>query len=280
VIEAYLAELRGAKQTKKTRKAITGTELYLRGTSAYLPAPLLEGIKAALCDALDCPELIVHYSYKDKPGQIVQTARYITRATFRDYTWDEYMANELYNFRNIRWWGSWTGEAAWELTQAKDEGADVEGLDVIDSLVSGICPDCGQPLKVLHHDARGHPVHWTRAVDAVYLDVWGAQEIAGTGYYRIPCGGWDTSQLSPEDIIRLQQAQARADAAWRERHALQLAARQYRRNKRPHPDEDELWDDGIDGSDKGSEGLLGRAYRVGLPSQLAARRGDKEVRHG
>ena len=47
---------------------------------SLLAPELLEEIKQKLRAALNCPDLIVHYSYFDKPGQIVQKARYITRA--------------------------------------------------------------------------------------------------------------------------------------------------------------------------------------------------------
>lgn len=210
-VEAYRLSLEQGSQGKKVRREVRGIEMYQRGKSGYMPKPLLDRIVSDLRDALDCPELIVHYSYKDKPGQIVQTVRYITRATFKDATWERYMVEELYNFRNIRWWGSWSGEAAWELEQAEAEGEDVAGLGAVASLQTGMCPDCGMPLKVLHHSHRtGLPVQWTKPIDSVYLDTWGAQEIAGSGYYRIPRQPCSGSALSPEEFIRLQQLEARA----------------------------------------------------------------------
>ena len=73
----------------------------------HLDKKVLKNIKAELRSTLNVPDLIVHYSYFDKPGQIVQKARYVTRATFTNESWNYYMANELYNFRNMRWWGKW-----------------------------------------------------------------------------------------------------------------------------------------------------------------------------
>lgn len=222
-VEDYLAQLKGKTQSKATMAKVTATEAYLRGDSGYLPKPVLDAIKASLREALNCPTLVVHYSYKDKPGQLVQTVRYVTRATFRNYEWNEYMARELWGFRNTRWWGSWNGEAAWQLTQAGDEGADVEGLTAIDKLESGVCPCCGQPLRILHYkthkdkhgvrrlvlkDGKPVPVRWTKPVDArVSLDAWRAVEIAGTGYYRIPACEPNPDILTPDDIFRLQQSQ-------------------------------------------------------------------------
>jgi len=171
----------------------------------HLELELLENIKAELRAALNCPELIVHYSYFDKPGQIVQKARYVTRATFKNYRWDEYMASELWNFRNTRWWGNWKGEQAWALTEAEAEGEDVSGLEAVSSLQSGICPDCGQPLKVVYHSHKtGKPVLWTRPVDSKYLDLWEAEEIAGTGYYRIPHKEWQGYSFSPVELLRAE----------------------------------------------------------------------------
>ncbi|GAI60446.1 unnamed protein product, partial [marine sediment metagenome] len=67
--------------------------------AARLEPQRLEAIKAELRAALHVPDLIVHYSYCSTLGQMLQTLRYIARATFRDYAWDPYMAHELWNFR-------------------------------------------------------------------------------------------------------------------------------------------------------------------------------------
>ncbi len=180
--------------------------------SSYLSKSVLKQIKADLRAALNCPDLIVHYSYCDKPGQMVQKARYITRATFRDYSWSPYMARELYKFRNTRWWGNWKGEPAWEMSQAEVEGEDVACLQVVSKLQEGICPDCGQPLKVLYHNHKtGKPVYWSRPVDSVYLGIWSAQEIAGTGYYRIPHREWSGYSFSPGELLKLEEMKAKAE---------------------------------------------------------------------
>ena len=183
--------------------------------SAYLEKSQLEEIKVSLRTALNCPELIVHYSYFDKPGQMVQKVRYITRATFREYGWNPYMAEELFNFRNIRWWGSWKGAIAWELKEVEGEGEDVAGLEAVSSLQQGICPDCGRPLKAIRHNSgSGAPVVWSRPVDSVYLKLWDAREISGTGYYRIPgTKSRYRSIFSPEELLKLEQLEAQARAS-------------------------------------------------------------------
>ncbi|MBA7672644.1 hypothetical protein ES703_80828 [subsurface metagenome] len=183
--------------------------------SAYLEKPQLEEIKASLRAALNCPELIVHYSYFDKPGQMVQKVRYITRATFLNDQWNPYMARELFNFRNIRWWGSWKGAVAWELKELEGEGEDIAGLEAVSSLQRGICPDCGRPLKAIRHNSRtGQAVVWSRPIDSVYLKIWDSREISGSGYYRIPgTKSRYRSIFSPEEILKLEQLEVRARAS-------------------------------------------------------------------
>lgn len=227
-IEAYQAGLLAGKKTRRIRRELQGIDMFLRGKSGYLPMPLLERIKAELREALNCPELIVNYSKRDSPAEIVHSVRYVTRATFRDYTWDEYMVQQLYDFRNIRWWGSWKGEAVWQLGEAEAEGEDVAGLQAVEKLQAGMCPDCGKPLKVWHHSHTGKPVQWSKPVDSTYLLIWSAVEIAGTGYYRVPVQVPPSrSVLSPGEILRLQELAAR--------HKFDAV-----RRLRPSPDDDEL----------------------------------------
>ena len=176
----------------------------------HLEPERLEQIKADLRAALNCPDLIVHYSYCRTPGEMVQKVRYVTRATFRNYDWDPYMAEELWRFRNTRWWGKWDAEPVWELTQAEAEGEDIASLELVSRLKDGKCPDCGLPLKVTGHNHKtGKPVMWSRPVDSTYLLVWGAAQIADTGYYRIPHQEWGGYSLSPETLLRLNEMKRR-----------------------------------------------------------------------
>lgn len=208
-IDAYKVKLKSGKQTKKVRKKLRGTELYERRESGYMPEPLLDKIRADLRTVLNVPDLIVEYRFADKPGQIVHKVRYVTRATFHNQAWDKYMAHELYNFRNIRWWGGWKGEPVWTLAEAEAQGEDVSGLEAVSKLQEGVCPDCGLPLKVLYHNHKtGKPVQWSRPVDSVYLGIWQAEEIAGSGYYRIPHREWDGYSFSPGELLRLERLEA------------------------------------------------------------------------
>jgi len=210
VIESYRASLSTGKQTKKIRRELQGIDMYLRGKSGYMPKPLLDRIAGVLRESLNCPDLIVHYEYRNEPAKIVHSVRYITRATFKDSAWDGYMAQELFNFRNIRWWGSWQGEAVWQLSQAEAEGENIAGLEAVSKLQAHLCPDCGQPLRVLHHsDRTGQAVQWSQPIDSTFLLIWGAKEIAGTGYYRIPRQARSGTVLSPGEILRLQELRAK-----------------------------------------------------------------------
>jgi len=152
--------------------------------AGYIEPEKLEEIKTALRTALNVPDLIVHYSFVDTPGQMFQKVEYITRATFLNYDWNPYMASELFNFRNQRWWGTWKDAPAWGTDQLED--TDLDGLLDIGKLQGGKCPDCGQPLKTLYHAHDGHEVKWSRPIDSTWLTIWNAEEIAGTGYYRLP----------------------------------------------------------------------------------------------
>jgi len=72
----------------------------------YLAPGKLDLIKAAYAGILGCQVIDVNYRYRRSPGEKVHSLKYVTRATFRDYTWDPRMALELRGFRNQLWWGS------------------------------------------------------------------------------------------------------------------------------------------------------------------------------
>lgn len=167
--------------------------------SGYVEPEKLFEIKQALRKALKCPDLIVHYSFALTPGEIYHKLKYITRATFKEYDWSPYMANQLHGFRNSRWWGSWKDAPAWELTKEIEGEAEMIASTDINILGSGFCPDCGEPLK-----------KWSKPVDSAFLVIWGAQEIDETGYYRIPHKEWKGGELSPDAWLRLEQLELEA----------------------------------------------------------------------
>lgn len=175
---------------------------------AFIDPEKLEVIKQSLRQALNVPDLIVNYSYCDNPGQMFHKVEYITRATFRDRAWEEYMSHELFNFRNQRWWGKWDQEPTWGIdSELKSQ---IDGLLEASKLQGGVCPDCGQPLKTLYCSrVDGHEVKWSQPVDAAWLIVWNAQEIAGTGYYRIPDTEWNNGPVSPGKRLQEMEEQAK-----------------------------------------------------------------------
>ena len=125
----------------------------------------LEVIKRRWARLLGVNMAVVNYSYTHKQAKMVHILKYVTRATFTKYEGNERLAQELRNFRNMRTWGKWTDAPAWEL-KGEPAFAHVEALE------SGVCPDCGKPIK------WGHPI------PIVFLQLEDAQDI-GAGYYRL-----------------------------------------------------------------------------------------------
>jgi hypothetical protein len=156
--------------------------------AGFIPDQKLEYVKRMLRAALNCPELIVNYSFADSPGRIVHLVKYVTRATFLNIHWDEFLAGNLYGFRNMRSWGKWeiervnqsTGEilnpAAWSLTDLKSEAKkEIGDLNVaaIHSLGESRCP------------IDGLLISWTKPE---LIRALSAEDILvdyGAGYYRL-----------------------------------------------------------------------------------------------
>lgn len=138
--------------------------------SGHLTHSQLRSIRRAYAGILGVDVAVVNYSYAKVVPKMVHVLKYVTRATFRDYTWDERMAAELYNFRNMRSWGSWSGPAVWELE------AGIESIEAITKLEAGLCPVCGEPVS------------WSRARDITWLKLWAANgqaEPLGAGYWAL-----------------------------------------------------------------------------------------------
>lgn len=144
----------------------------------YLAPEKLDLIKREYAGILGCQVVDVHYRYRRSPGEKVHSLKYVTRATFRDYSWDPRMALELRGFRNQLWWGSgkWEQEPAWSLDDLQDpRKQDLAELDAraVESLESGACPSCGLPLD------------WSKVMPISTL---AAQEkrSLGAGYWELP----------------------------------------------------------------------------------------------
>jgi len=137
--------------------------------SGHLTPGQLQRIRRAYAGILGVHVAVVNYSYAKVVPKMLHILKYVTRATFRNYTWDPSMAAELYNFRNMRSWGKWDNPPAWQLKEKAE-------LEPIAKLESGICPKCGAPLS------------WTRAGDIAWLKLWaeaGQAEPIGAGYWEL-----------------------------------------------------------------------------------------------
>lgn len=145
----------------------------------YLAPEKLDLIKAAYAGILGCQVIDVNYRYRRSPGEKVHSLKYVTRATFRDYSWDPRMALELRGFRNQLWWGSgkWEQEPAWSLDDLQGPGKqDLAELDAraVESLESGICPSCGLPLD------------WGKVQPISALAAQEGKRSLGAGYWELP----------------------------------------------------------------------------------------------
>jgi len=143
----------------------------------FIPDSRLEGIKSRLKSLLNEPNLIVNYSYRKSPGEMVHTLKYITRPTFLDAHWDIPIALELRGFRNQSWWGSgnWSGELVWSLEDLTGEAKkEVINMDykAIESLQAGISPKTGGKIT------------WGKALPIGILDNIPKRDL-GAGYYEL-----------------------------------------------------------------------------------------------
>ncbi len=153
--------------------------------AGYIPKPKLRHIKSMLYQAFGEPVLDVYYGYAKTPGQIVHVLKYVTRATFKNYKWDEYLAGQLYGFRNMRSWGKWLSaeylkkhpEAAlWTQADIGEAKSEIEGVNIeaINSLGESKCYKCGLPIIW----SKPRPIGELRSIaDKVDL---------GAGYYELP----------------------------------------------------------------------------------------------
>jgi len=72
---------------------------------------------------------------------------------------------------------------------------------------------------------------WSRPVDSAYLILWNAEEIAGSGYYRVPHREWTGTSYAPNKLAEFTRG---------DRHVALLALAK-NRLKRPWDDEKEAW---------------------------------------
>ncbi len=146
--------------------------------AGYIPPSQLDTIKKAYSVLLGVKMADIHYHFLETPGEKVHALKYITRATFRDYSWDPVLALELRGFRNQLWWGyrRWDQEPSWSLDDLPGEQTIPQGIlepEAVASLENGECPRCGKPLD------------WSRVMLISALDTMEKQSL-GAGYWELP----------------------------------------------------------------------------------------------
>jgi len=136
----------------------------------YLSKKKLKAIKRQYAAILKVPGAVVYYNYTTEPAKMVHTLKYVLRSTFLDYRWDERMASQLYNFRNVRNWGTWETPHVWEHFQGQAH------FEAIASLETGHCPTCEEPLEW----GKAHSISWLQIYKMA-----GIAEPVGAGYWSI-----------------------------------------------------------------------------------------------
>jgi hypothetical protein len=162
--------------------------------SGYIQPDDLETIKKAIRKSVGIDNLIINYSYHEGPAEIYQKVKYVTRATFRLESWDTEFADDLFDFRNGSWWGTWDKEPTWTLKEAE---ADVNE-DVV-KLNNNKCPICGGDIKWCSH-----------VIDITWVQTIWQSKLIGDGYYKVPVRDWTGERLSPERVFELDRLSARS----------------------------------------------------------------------
>lgn len=167
--------------------------------SAFIPKPFLKHIVYLLREALGEPKLIVNYGYTRDIGRMVHMVKYTTRATFRDITWDEWLAGQLYGFRNMRSWGVWKDDYAWSLDDLPDEALkEVEGVnyDAIKSLGESICYKDMLPIK------------WSSPRPIFELANMPIKQDLGAGYYELQAFNVPEFRISEGEVMFARRQKA------------------------------------------------------------------------
>jgi hypothetical protein len=181
--------------------------------TGYIYKGKLGEVKRYLKEVLDCPDIIVHYGYRVGRRKVLHTVKYVCRATFRDYTWDENLARDLYGFRNMWWWGRWDNDDVWG-----DEEMD-------ECELPKVCPICGKPIK------------WKGVVSA--------EEVASAGAVEVSPDLWVRDRSRPPGVDPPQLPSVRRASEAFERDLMrsfcdpETAYREYCRYNRIRP----LWRD-------------------------------------
>ena len=119
----------------------------------YIEPERLESIKRGLSRILgvSVDRVNVHYEYSSSVPLKLHWIKYVTRATFLDWRWDEGLARELVGFRNATPWGIWKDKEGnhfppvWDIPVRPDGDSCAEVRQVAD-LEENRCPFDGTPI--------------------------------------------------------------------------------------------------------------------------------------
>ncbi len=127
------------------RSKVYNPHLNLLTPSGWLTKDQIEGLKDSWANILQIDRSRVNLKVRicDTPRKILHRVRYITRATFKEWRWDEWLARELVGFRNSSSWGHWDDSPAWEVGKGEDGCED--GYRVA-MLQRGLCPEDRTPI--------------------------------------------------------------------------------------------------------------------------------------
>lgn len=128
------------------RSKVYHPHLNILAVGGWLTKEKLEGLKASWGRILkvDPDRVNLRVRICDTPGKILHRVKYITRATFLDWRWDEPLARELTGFRNSSAWGIWDRSPAWKLVDG--DGSFEHGYAVA-VLQRGLCPIDGTLIE-------------------------------------------------------------------------------------------------------------------------------------
>ena len=98
-------------------------------------------------------------------------------------------------------------------------------------------------LILYHNKKTGKPVLWSKPVDSTYLDIWGAEEIAGGGYYWIAHKDWSGYSFSPGELLKLERLEAEARGKPSTFYVARLARERLERKLRARQENESWWAD-------------------------------------
>ena len=133
--------------------------------SGRISPKVLNQVKVAWASALGVDKAVVNYTFTRKPAKMVHILKYVTRATFRELAWDDRLAANLWNFRNMRSWGNWHDAPVWLLKGNPK-------FEHIVQLEKGLCPECGSKLT------------WGKAIPIAWLKYESARDLT-SGYWLL-----------------------------------------------------------------------------------------------